>query len=457
MHLWRWRSDTLPVFKWRGVILTVWVAALYLFPLIRVLMLLNTIGLSAELPGREYFSPMYQVQIDTLLTVDEIASYVPLWNREELGIDVRYTLNEDGFWQCICLVDSTMLKFTESDSTPLVIPINRMPTHFSISRSSGYALVYQQMNVGDIVRFLNRVDLISGEVVDFQVENTYNLQSERNGAVITDDGCVVTYKKDFYKFTGDRAWIYRTGAQLDTGFQSTVFQHENGGRLLAIRESGGFILSTTLDTIAHFDPGRRYLNPIITNSGNKVLYSSQIGMSSFDAVSGTIEGSMFAFAGLQAPVISSSDIYWACAFNRGEENYETMETVVVGNVDDILDYTVVFTNYTDMYSDLEVLSVSDYGDVLCSISLSDPRFTTSSRYLLCNRFGHIIWLSEVTSPFYSTPKTSGNAVLHSSETMPKLASISSNGQRLVYWRNGFVLEIQLKVRDFLEVSWYNRI
>ena len=440
------------VSRGRGLILGMFYSVFSSTFFVRLFMILNTLTMQAKLPDQGYISPFYQISIDTLFSTEDFIRFVPEWNKSELGVDVRYITEGEDNWQSICLIDSIMLKFTEGDSLPVTISLTRLPTHFSISRSSGFALVYQQVNTGDSVRYLNRVDLGTGEVIDFQVENTYNLFSEPCGAIITDDGNVVSFSGELFHFNMGRTNIRQNGVPYTLSSRRDLIDSESEN-LVLVFDAGGTIVSTSNDTIAHFDTGRTFSYPVLTNSGERVLYSSSNGISSFDALTGDIESTLFSFSGQQAPIISSSDVFWACSFERNAESGNVYESLIVGRVDDVHVNTILYTNKTDLYSGIEVLSVSDQGDVLCTISLKDDRFVTAYRYILFNRFGHIIWLSEVTSPLYSSPQIAGNAATQLMEIRPKLACVSADGRRVVVWYNGVVIEIQSISKDFLPMNW----
>ncbi len=403
---------------------------------------------SQELPQGEYVSPFYTIHMDTLINAETIHRYVPDWDGERLGIDVRYLLDSSSTRQCTFLAGSKLLVFSDRDTVPIVCQLEGQPAYFSISRSGLFALIYQQIDTFDSARFLHRVDLRTGTIVDFKVAEGSNfLQSGECKVLISDEGMIAVPR---FLDAFQQVYIYENSSwrEIDTGseYLTEEFSSQAGNRLLqCFRDQVGLILTSKLDTLACFDPGRAYMNAILTNSGNTVLYSSTIGISAYYAESGEITGNLYDYSGIQAPVVSASDSYWSCTF-RHNSNRITGESIVIsGRAEDVRDYNML--HFSE--GEVRTLAVSDHGDVLCTQALTDPRLHLAFRYLIVNYSGQVVWASEVKSPFFFNPRPSGNALVSNTEIRPRLANISAHGNRLLLWNNGQVIEYSINVREIL--------
>lgn len=408
------------------------------------------------LPPGEYISPLYTMQVDTLISSNTILRFAPDWDGERLGVDVRYLLDSGRTRQSTFLVGSYLLVFSDRDSIPVICHLEGKPAYFSISRSGLFALVYQQINTSDSARFLNLVDLRTGNIVNFKVAEGANfLQCDPFGVLVTDDGKIAVPRPlnaphQVYVFE-DNSW-----KEIDTGsdYLTAKFSSQAGNRLLqCFRDQVGLILTTDLDILACFDPGRAYMNVILGNSGNTVLYSSTIGISAYYVESGGVTGDLFDYSGTQAPVVSASDSYWSCTF-RHNSNRLTGDCIVIsGKVEDVGDFDILYFSEAE----IKTLAVSDNGDVLCTQALTDPRLHMAYRYLIVNSSGRVVWASEINSPFFFNPRPSGNSAVSIAEIRPRLADISGNGNRLLLWNNGQVIEYSFSVRDFFyEIFGYTK-
>lgn len=398
-----------------------------------------------ELPPGEYISALYTMQVDTLISSETILRYAPDWDGERLGVDVRYLLDSGRTRQCTFMAGSNLLVFSDRDSVSVVCQLEGQPVYFSISRSGLFALIYQQIDTSDSARYLSRVHLRTGNIVDFMVVEGANfLQSNPFRVSITDEGKIVVpgflnslhqvylFEDDFWK-----------EIDLGSNYITVPFSSQTGNRLLqCFRDQVGLILTTNLDTLACFDPGRAYMNAILANSGNTVLYSSTIGISAYYAENGEITGNLYDYSGIQTPVVSASDLYWSCTF-RHNSNRITGECIVIsGKVEDVRDYNMLYFSE----GEIRTLAVSDCGDVLCTQALTDPRLHLAYRYLIVNDSGQVVWASEVKSPFFFNPRPSGNSLMSNTEIRPRLADISGDGNRILLWDNGQVIEYSFCVR-----------
>ncbi len=403
------------------------------------------------LPPGEYISPLYTMQVDTLISSNTILRFAPDWDGERLGVDVRYLLDPDRTHQCTFLVGSYLLVFSDRDSFPVICYLEGKPAYLSISRSGLFALVYQQINTSDSSRFLNLVDLRTGNIVNFKVAEGANfLQNDPFGVLVTDDGKIAISRSlnaphQAYVFE-DYFW---KKIDLGSDYITVSFNSQAGSRMLQFpgnRDSSlGYIVSSNLDTLACFDPGRAYMNAVLANSGNTVLYSSTIGISAYYVESGVVTGDLFNYSGTQAPVVSASDSYWSCTFRHNSQGRTGECIVISGKVEDAGDYDILYSSEAQ----IRTLAVSDHGDVLCTQALTDPRLHMAYRYVIVNGSGWIVWASEINSPFFFNPRPSGNSVVSIAEIRPRLADISGNGNRLLLWNNGQVIEYSFSERDFL--------
>ena len=278
-----------------------------------------------SIPPEEYFAQTHTAEIDTLLSVSDIQDAVPDWDGRELGIDVRYLAGQDNDTQFTLLVDSNLLVYGCRDSLPLTCQLEGNPSSFSISPSGRFALVYDGISPADTARYMSSADLLTGEVVRFMIAEGSNfLQLEQWRGLVTDDG-KVAYELPpgaFYRryVMVDRIW---KPAESDKSFYTASFVSQIGHRMLQISErqelSRVFILATSTDTLLSFDPGRACFEPILSNSGDIVLYSSSIGICAYYSGTGLIAGSLFDYSHTQPPVISSSDSCWACTFKNSNQ------------------------------------------------------------------------------------------------------------------------------------------
>lgn len=397
------------------------------------------------LPPCEYISPIYTMQVDTLISSNTILRFAPDWDGERLGVDVRYLLDSGRTRQCTFLVGSYLLVFSDRDSVPVVCQLEGQPVYFSISRSGLFALIYQQIDTSDSARFLNLVDLRIGNIVNFKVAEGANfLQSDPFGVLVTDDGKIAIPRSlnaphQAYVFE-DSSW---KGIDTGSDYLTDKFSSQAGNRLLQCsRDQVGLILTTDLDILACFDPGRAYMNVILSNSGNTVLYSSTMGISAYYVESGEVTGDLFDYSGTQAPVVSASDSYWSCTFRHNSNTFTGDCIVISGKMEDAGDYDILYSSE----GEVRTLAVSNHGDVLCTQALTDPRLHMAYRYLIVNYSGRVVWASEIKSPFFFNPRPSGNAMVSNTEIRPRLANISGDGNRLLLWDNGQVIEYSFCVR-----------
>lgn len=93
---------------------------------------------------------------------------------------------------------------------------------------------------------------------------------------------------------------------------------------------------------------------------------------------------------------------------------------------------------------MKTLAVSDRGDVLCQMSMSDPRLHLAYRYLLIGSAGELIWASETLFPIFFYPLPSGNATPQIFQCTPRFVDVSSDGDRLLFWKNGFLIEYRFE-------------
>ena len=411
----------------------VWSSSYFIVQVLRLLFVLFGFS-SQELPQGEYVFPIYTIHMDTLISAETILRYVPDWDGERLGIDVRYLLDSSNTRQCTFLAGSELLVFSDSDTVPMVCQLEGQPVYFSISRSGLFALIYQQIDTFDSARFLNRVDLRTGTIVDFKV-------------LISDKGKIAVPR---FLDAFQQVYICENSSWREIDIRSeyltAAFISQAGNRLLQCsRDQGGLILTTDLDTLDCFDSGRAYLKATLSNSGNTVLYSSTNGISVYYSESGEVDGQLYNYSGVQAPVVSASDSCWSCVFRNNDQEGPGGYIVISGKVEDIDNYNVLYSSEAAV----RTLAVSDHGDVLCTQQLTDPRLDLAYRYLVVNRSGHVVWASEFKSPFFFFPRPSGNALMSNTEIKPKLADISAQGYRWLLWNDGQVVEYSIDVGEIL--------
>ncbi len=397
-----------------------------------------------ELPSGEYISPLRTMEVDTLVNCDTILRYAPDWDGERLGVDVRYLSGSSHTRQSTILAGSYLLVFSDTDSLPLVCLLEGQPAYFSISRSGLFALVYHQINSSDTARFITRIELRTGSTDEFKVVEGANfLQQYPCHVLISDDGKISV--PDFLN-ASNQAYYFdeHIWKEIEPGsdYVTEPFTSQAGSRMLLMSGSWnspfGYILSSNQDTLTSFDPGRSFMEAILTNSGNAVLYSSTIGISAYYMETGEITGDLFEYSGTQAPVVSGSDSYWSCTFRHVDNSITGDCIVITGKVRDVSDYNFVYSSEAF----IRTLAVSDQGEVLCSQALTDPRLHQSYRYLLFDYSGRVIWASEYISPFFFNPRPSCNPSISTTEIRPRLADISGDGDRMLIWDNGLVIERQ---------------
>lgn len=419
----------------------IWSMALILVHLLGVSISLFSLS-PYEIPSGEYISPLRTMELDTLINCDTILRYAPDWDGERLGVDVRYLSGSTHTSQSTILAGSYLLVFSDSDSLPLVCHLEGQPAYFSISRSGLFALVYHRINTSDTARYVTRIDLRTGSIDEFKVVEGANfLQQYPCHVLISDEGKIsvpnfLNASNQAYYFD-EHIW-----KEIEPGSDYVIepFSSQAGSRMLLMSgrwNSGrGYILSSNHDTLTRFDPGRSFMEAILTNSGNTVLYSSTIGISAYYMESGEITGDLFEYSGIQAPVVSASDSYWSCTFRHVDNSITGDCIVITGKVRDVSDYNFVYSSEAF----IRTLAVSDQGDVLCTQALTDPRLHQAYRYLIVDYSGRVIWASEFMSPFFFNPRPSCNSFISNVEIRPRLADISGDGDRLLLWDNGLIME-----------------
>ena len=397
------------------------------------------------LPVGEYLAPLQPLRIDTLMSVDDVLGSVPGWDRSRMGADVRYVDRSDGGWQITILADSTLLVFSESDTVPLVCPLENEPAAFSMSRSGSFALVYHQIAPSDTARYMSAVDLIDGSMTEFMVAQGSNfLQSSSWEGMVTDDGRL-SFRTEFNGQVVATCYTAVNGTWLSGEAAEAVytdpFTSQAGDQILLTTGRLGYsaihVLTTDYDSLFSFDPGRAQLEPLLSNSGEAVIFSSDLGISVYHRESGVIDSDLFGLSTcIEPPVISASDRYWACTYHYRDQYTAGPRLVYAGRVDDTGQNNELLV--TDRY--VRPLAVSDQGDVLCSVRLSDPRFYMAYRYVVLNYNGKIRWASEVMYPPFFSPKLSGNAHLDIFACRPRLIDIAPDGESIILLNDGYALE-----------------
>lgn len=402
-------------------------------------------------------SDSFTFATDTLFSIADIAGVIPEWNRRNLGIDIRF-IKEDSteYWQVILLLDSQLVRVSENRIEPSIYNIGGFPYSISVSRNASYVLAYQHVFIGDTVRNLNLIDISRENILDLCDENSINLTSEPYGAVVTEDGHVITY--GFGESHSQAvSWIedgrfHQETHSLSYNFGWLPIHSETSNRIVAARKSTGtsaatvVVYNSSLDTVACFDSGRSYLQLCIDCSGNTVLYANECGLGSYSVPEQSIVGNVSMGPSTQPPVVSASDIYWACSF-EADFAWETHgEEIATGLVSDLSATRIVYRNTSNQFTNPDVLSVSDNGDILCLMKFADQRFPPTRFYLLLNSDGEPVWLSEPMCESFWEYKVTANSDMPLLEANPKQICISSSGDRIIYYSDGEVVQVTAHTR-----------
>ncbi len=392
------------------------------------------------------------ITTDTLFRIEDLSGIIPVWNRLNLGVDIRF-LQDDSteYWQAILLLDSQLVRVSENRIQPSVYNIGGFPSSVSISRNASYVLAYQHVFTGETDRNLNLINVSAGNILNLSDENAVNLTREPCGAVATEDGHVITYgfgesHPQIVSWIEDDRF-HQIPQNFSDNFGWLPIHSETSNRIVAARRNSGtsaatvIVYDSSLDTVACFDSGRSDLQLCIDNSGNTILYANEFGISTYSIPAEVIVSNVHCSPACQPPVVSASDIYWACSFESDFNRDTNGEQIAIGLVSDLSTTRIVYSNTSKQFTDPDVLSISDNGYILCSMSFADQRFPRTHFYLLLSPDGEPIWISEPMCESFWENKIAGNSDMPLLEANPKLACISSDGDTINYYSDGQIVQV----------------
>ncbi len=410
-----------------------------------------------EIVEADELANSYTFTLDTLFRIRDISKFIPEWNQQNLGIDIHFLQTDSTeYWQALLLIDSQLVRISENEIDPSIYQIGGFPSSMSISRNASFVLSYQHVFAGDTVRNLNLIDIKNNNVYNVVDYDPVNLASEQNGAVVTENGHVITYGFGESRL-GTISWfengnLNRIHQRFSDNFGWLPIHSETSNRIVAARKNSHnsaatvIVYDSSLDTVACFDSGRSYLQLCVDNSGNTILYANEFGIGNYSIPEQRIVSNVHLGPTSQVPVVSASDIYWACSFQDDFEWETKEEEIAVGLLADFSTTRVVYRNTSNQFNNPVVLSVSDSGFILCSIVLSDQRFPKTYFYLLLNPDGKPVWLSDAMCKAFWKCKVTANSEMPLIEANPKQIAISSSTDKIIYYSNGNIIQVVIQVQ-----------
>lgn len=396
----------------------------------------------------------YSVESDTILDARLLeADYISGWDHTRLGVDVRFRLDTGrSHWSVSLLIDSALVLLNEMEPQPGIVEIEECPMHMSVSPSGRYVLIHHQVRFGDRSRYLSLIDINQDRIDQVTVTNPVNLTRARGqrGPIVTDRGHVLARRRSG---TGSPGKVLIDVSNPDVYLAPDIcwgqVHSEIGDRFVSVvsQESGRTktiqVLDTSSETLASFDSGRLYPLARISHSGELVLYSNEMGLIIYSITENDMADIVLYGKGLQRPVLSPSDEYWACSFDSEPQGDTEEDVIMLGKTFETGCERTIFRNTSRLYANPRVVTVSDDGRVLCLIEIADEGFARSYRYILLEPTGEVIWISSLICPSFWSIRPVRNFAHRLVDINPRLIDLSADGERMIEYSDGIVRLIEI--------------
>ncbi len=369
----------------------------------------------------------------------------------ETILGISRTLNPEQKWRMIILLDSSLVVLREN-MEPETIDLNGDPGYLSLSPVGSYALIYDSPEYERSEGMLTKVDLISTKTSYLITEDSMYMSLGRFGCFVTDRGLVIVRR-------------FRNGPLVYTSLANDSYEHweimEISDRLERLpiattvyyisftnETSSGLNEAVVLDfngnIVSRFLTMRIYPKMVFSPDGTKLIFSSELGVSIYETVTGELIRENIYGEAKNAPVVSHSGLYWACSFRSSLQYLDSGHSVIAGPTEGNDTINIVLADCSEFWTKPEALSISDEGDVLCVLHFDVPGYPGSvRRYVLVDIAGNPLWMSEPLFPSVGVIQSTGNARGPFNSVLPKLADVSQDGDRILLFDYSHLRIIEL--------------